>query len=185
YLILLLFNEFDVILGMDLLSAYRARVDCYMKEVVFDPLGQGRVLFCGNRKIVPTCLISLITVFHLIRDGYEAYLAHVIDNMVISKKVQNIPVVSEFPDVFPEELLGLPPDKETEFTIELVPGTAPISIPPYRMAPTELIELKKQLQELLDKGYIRASISPWGAPVLFVKKKDGTMQMCIDYRKLN
>ena len=76
--------------------------------------------------------------------------------------------------MFPEELLGLPPDRETEFTIEVTPGVAPVSIPPYRMAPIELQELKKQLQELLDKGFIRPSVSPWGAPVLFVRKKDGT-----------
>ena len=91
----------------------------------------------------------------------------------------------EFPDVFPEDLPGLPPDRETEFTIEVAPGVAPTSIPPYRMTPPELQELKKQLQELLEKGYIRPSVSPWGAPVLFVKKKDGTLRLCIDYRKLN
>ena len=99
--------------------------------------------------------------------------------------MNEIPAVSEFPDVFPEELPGLPPDREIEFTIEVAPGVAPVSIPPYRMAPLELQELKKQLQELLDKGLIRPSVSPWGAPVLFVKKKDGTLRLCIDYRKLN
>ena len=79
----------------------------------------------------------------------------------------------------------MPPDRETEFEIEVIPGVVPISIPSYRMAPRELQELKKQLQELLDKGYIRPSVSPWGAPVLFMKKKDGTLRLCIDYRKLN
>ena len=77
------------------------------------------------------------------------------------------------------------PEREVDFDIELVPETAPISIAPYRMAPVELAELKKQLQELLDRGFIRPSVSPWGAPVLFVKKKDGSMRMCIDYRHLN
>ncbi|KAL4023009.1 hypothetical protein IC575_016756 [Cucumis melo] len=91
----------------------------------------------------------------------------------------------EFLDVFPDDLSGLPPDREIEFTIELLPGTAPISQAPYRMAPSELKELKMQLQELVDKGYIRPSVSPWGAPVLFVKKKDGTLRLCIDYRQLN
>ena len=94
-------------------------------------------------------------------------------------------MVREFLDVFPEELPGLPPEREVEFTIELLPEVAPISISPYRMAPIELKELKVQLQELLDKGFIRPSVSPWGAPVLFVKKKDGTMRLCIDYRQLN
>jgi hypothetical protein len=88
-------------------------------------------------------------------------------------------------NVFPEELLGIPPDREIEFTINLLPNTAPISKASYRMAPLELKELKDQLQELLDKGFIRPSVSPWGALVLFVKKKDGSMRLCIDYRELN
>ena len=99
-------------------------------------------------------------------------------------KLENIPIVSEFPEVFPEDLPGLPPDKEIEFSVDLLPGSGPISKAPYRMAPTELKELKEQLQELLDKGFIRPSVSPWGAPVLFVKKKDGSMRLCIDYREI-
>ena len=94
-------------------------------------------------------------------------------------------VVREFGDVIPKELLGLPPDRQLEFTIELEPGRTLISKAPYRMAPKELQELKVQLQELLELGFIRPSVSPWGAPVLFVKKKDGSMRMCIDYRELN
>jgi len=88
-------------------------------------------------------------------------------------------------DVFPTDLLGVPPERDIDFVIDLEPGTKPISIPPYRMAPAELKELKEQLEDLLKKGFIRPSVSPWGAPVLFVKKKDGTMRMCIDYRQLN
>ncbi|KAG8481374.1 hypothetical protein CXB51_026156 [Gossypium anomalum] len=99
--------------------------------------------------------------------------------------VESVRTIKEFQDVFPEELPGLPPNREVEFGIDLLPGTAPVSIAPYRMAPKELVELKAQIQELLDRGFIRPSISPWGAPVLFVKKKDGTMRMCIDYRQLN
>ena len=99
--------------------------------------------------------------------------------------IEDVPVVCEFPDVFPEELSGLPPPREVEFTIELVSGAEPISKAPYRMAPLELQELKEQLQELLDRSVIRPSVSPWGAPVLFVKKKDGSMRLCIDYRELN
>ena len=94
-------------------------------------------------------------------------------------------MVREIGDVFSKELPGLPLEKEIEFNVELLPGTSPISIAPYRMAPTELKELKAQLQDLLDKGFIRPSTSPWGAPVLFVKKKDGTLRLCIDYRQLN
>jgi len=96
-----------------------------------------------------------------------------------------IPVVCEFPDVFPEELPGLPPDTEVEFAIELIPSTAPISRRPYRMPPNELAELKNQLKELLDKGFIQPSSSEWGCPALFVKKKDQSLRMCVDYCPLN
>ena len=89
-----------------------------------------------------------------------------------------VPIVCEFQDVFPDDLPGLPPEREIEFGIDLLLGTTPIFKPPYRMAPAELKELKDQLQELLNKGFIRHSISPWGAPVLFVKKKDGSM-LCV------
>ena len=99
--------------------------------------------------------------------------------------ISNVELVREFPDVFPKDLPGLPPKREIEFEITLIPSTTPISIPPYRLASVELEELKKQLEELTKKGFIRSSTSPWGAPVLFVKKKDGSMRMCIDYRKLN
>ncbi|CAN6462542.1 unnamed protein product [Victoria cruziana] len=98
---------------------------------------------------------------------------------------EQIPVVQEYRDVFPEDLPGLPPEREIEFTIELIPGVQPISKAPYRMAPAELAELKKQIEELTKKGFIQPSMSPWGAPILFVKKKDGTMRLCIDYRMLN
>ena len=103
-----------------------------------------------------------------------------------SKEQVNIPeVVCEFLDIFPEDLPELPPVREIEFSIEIMPGTAPISKAPYRMASMELAELKKQIQDLLDKGLIRPSASPWGAPVLLVKKKDGSQRLCIDYRELN
>ncbi|GJZ39543.1 hypothetical protein Tco_0586106 [Tanacetum coccineum] len=95
------------------------------------------------------------------------------------------PVVRNFPHVFPDELPGLPPEREVEFTIELIPGAQPISKTPYRMDPIELKELKDQLQELLERGFIRPSVSPWGVPVLFVKKKDDSTRLCIDYRELN
>jgi hypothetical protein len=99
--------------------------------------------------------------------------------------LEDIPVVCEYPDVFPEELPGMPPDREVEFVIEIMPGTAPISKRPYRMPPNELRELKEQLKVLLDKGFIRPSSSPWGCPALFVKKKDDSLRMCVDYRPLN
>ena len=97
-------------------------------------------------------------------------------------QLEKVPVVNEFFDVFPEDLPGLPPDREIEFEIYLATGTEPISIASYRMAPAELKELKVQLEELLSKGFVKTSTSPWGAPVLFVKKKDGSLRLCIDYR---
>jgi hypothetical protein len=98
----------------------------------------------------------------------------------VVQEIQDIPVVCEFPDVFPKELLGLPPERDVEFVIELKPGTAPISRRSYRMPPNELAELKTQLQDLLEKGFIRLSSSPWGCPAIFVKKEDQTLRMCVD-----
>ncbi|KAL0554351.1 hypothetical protein IC582_008270 [Cucumis melo] len=113
----------------------------------------------------------------LLSQGTWGILASIVDTREQEVSMSFEPVVREYPDVFPEELLGLPPPREIDFAIELEPDTAPISRAPYRMAPAELKELKVQLQELLDKGFIRPSVSPWGAPVLFVKKKDGLMRL--------
>jgi hypothetical protein len=126
-------------------------------------------------------------------------LEYVVENLVTNKVASNkivlnhfdaistldIRTISEYPDVSPEELSGMSPDREIEFVIELVPGTAPICKRPYRMATNQLAELKEQLQELLDKGYIHPSASPWGAPIIFVSKKDGAQRMCVDYCSLN
>ncbi|GKF06652.1 putative reverse transcriptase domain-containing protein, partial [Tanacetum coccineum] len=101
------------------------------------------------------------------------------------RRLEDVPVVQEFPKVFPEDLPGIPPTRQVEFRIDLVPGATPVARAPYRLAPSEMKELAEQLQELTDKGFIRPSSSPWGAPVLFVKKKDGSFRMCIDYRELN
>ncbi|KAL0551240.1 hypothetical protein IC582_010326 [Cucumis melo] len=130
-------------------------------------------------------VISAIRASKLLSQGTWGILASVVDTREADVSLSSEPVVRDYPDVFPEELPGLPPHREVEFAIELEPGTVPISRAPYRMAPAELKELKVQLQELLDKGFIRPSVSPWGAPVLFVKKKDGSMRLCIDYRELN
>jgi hypothetical protein len=96
-----------------------------------------------------------------------------------------VPVVNEFPDVFPEELPGTPQDRDIEFVIELKPGTAPIYNTPFRMTTPELAKLKEHIKELLEKGFICPNSSPWGAPVIFVSKKDGTQRLCMDYRALN
>ncbi|GKC81789.1 putative reverse transcriptase domain-containing protein [Tanacetum coccineum] len=101
------------------------------------------------------------------------------------KRLEDVPTVRDFPEVFPEDLPGLPPIQQVEFQIDLVPGAAPVARAPYRLAPSKMEELSTQLQELSDKGFIRPSSSPWGAPILFVKKKDGSFRMCIDYHELN
>ena len=126
-------------------------------------------------------IVSALKALRWIEKGRTAYLAWVTEEKA-EVDIEQIPVVREFKDVFPEELPGLPPHRDVWFEIDLISGAKPVSREPYRMAPIELTELKKQLQELLDKGFIHPSVSPWGAPVLFVKKKDGTLRMCIDYR---
>ncbi|KAG8498747.1 hypothetical protein CXB51_005165 [Gossypium anomalum] len=146
---------------------------------------EDEVMMIGERKDYLSNVVSVLRAEKWIRKGCEAYLAFVSQKEAEGLTVGKVRTVKEFRDVFPEELLGLPPNREVEFGIDLLPGTAPVSIAPYRMAPKELVELKAQIQELLDRGFIRPSVSPWGAPVLFVKKKDGTMRMCIDYRQLN
>ena len=120
-----------------------------------------------------------------LRKSYKGYLAYSIEVRDSDSRLKDTLVVREFPDVFPEDLPSIPPDREIDFQIELTPGTEPISKEPYRMAPLELKELKVQMEELLNKGFVRPSTSPWGAPVLFVKKKDGSLRLCIDYRELN
>ena len=177
--------DFDVILGMDWLATHHATIDCFQKEVKFTLQGGSDIIFCGERQILPYCVISAITIRRLLKKQCSTYLAYVIDNRDSEVKLEDIFVVRQFPDVFPEDLHGLPPDRDIEFVIDLVPGTAPISTTPYRMAPTELKELKIQLEELVDKNFIKPSVLPWGVPVLFVKKKDGTLRLCIDYRQLN
>ncbi|XP_042432594.1 uncharacterized protein LOC122019163 [Zingiber officinale] len=177
--------EFDIILGMDWLVRYYATVDCSARVVTFRPPGLPSWVFMGT-KDEGISVISAMQAQRLLSQGCRGYLLSMIKiDQDTTTQLSDISIVQEYPDVFPEELPGLPPKRQVEFTIELIPGTAPVSKAPYRMAPKELEELKVQLQELLDRGFIRPSVSPWGAPVLFVKKKDGSMRLCIDYRQLN
>nr|GEZ97553.1 putative reverse transcriptase domain-containing protein [Tanacetum cinerariifolium] len=122
-------------------------------------------------------IISALQARTLLSHGREGFLATIHDTTSGVPSIHDQPIVFEFPDVFPNELPGIPPVREVEFNIELIPGSEPISKAPYRMAPIELKKLKDQLQELLEQGFIRQSVSPWGAPVLFVKKKDGSMRL--------
>ncbi|KAA0041160.1 gag protease polyprotein [Cucumis melo var. makuwa] len=177
--------DFDVILGMDWLAANHVSIDCSRKEVTFNPPSMASFKFKGGGSRSLPQVISAIRASKLLSQGTWGILVSVVDTREVDVSLSSEPVVRDCPDVFPEELPGLPPHREVEFAIELEPGTVPISRAPYRMAPTELKELKVQLQELLDKGFIRPSVFPWGAPVLFVKKKDGSMRLCIDYRELN
>ena len=174
--------DFDVILGMDWLSEHDAIIKCRKKCVQFSKGEEEEFTLQCDRSEVPANLVSVMKARRMLGKGCQGYLAYVLNREVEPLELQQIPVVGEFLDLFPEELPGLPPEREVEFSIELLPGTSPISRAPYRMAPTELRELKAQLQDLIDKGFIRPSTSPWGAPVLFVKKKDGTLRLCVDYR---
>ncbi|KAL0561256.1 hypothetical protein IC582_001678 [Cucumis melo] len=177
--------DFDVILGMDWLAANHASIDCSRKEVAFSPPSMASFKFKGGGSRSLPHVISAIRASKLLSQGTWGILASVVDTREVDVSLSSEPVVRDYPNVFPEKLPGLPPHREVEFAIELESGTVPISRAPYRMDPAEVKELKVQLQELLDKGFIRPSVSPWGAPVLFVKKKDGSMRLCIDYRELN
>jgi hypothetical protein len=155
-------QDIDVILGMNWLAKHKATLNADQRTIRLSH-NQEEILLSIP---IPTKTTGRV---------YEA----------IIPEVKDIPVVCEFPDVFPEDLLGLPPKRDVEFVIELKPGTAPISRRSYCMPPNELAELKIQLQDLLAKGFIRPSSSPWGCPAIFVKKKDQTLRMCVDYRPLN
>ena len=181
-LIPLPFREFDLILGMDWLSKHRAIVDCGQKTVVLRFFDQTGVTVQGIRISAMSNVISAMQARRFMRKGCEIFLAVILDSKRGQVDIEKIPVVREFPDVFPEELPGIPLEREVDLAIKIVPRIVPMSGAPHRMAPTELKELKSQLQELLDKVFIRPSVSPWGAPVLFMKKKHGTLQMCMDYR---
>ncbi|XP_070057255.1 uncharacterized protein [Nicotiana tomentosiformis] len=177
--------DFDVILGMDWLLPYHTILDCHTKNATLTMLGLPRLEWRGTPGYVPSRVVSFLKAQRMVKKGCLAYLAFVRDVSADTPTIKSVPVVREFPHVFPADLPGIPPDRDIDFVIDLVSGTQPISIPPYCMAQVELKVLKEQIQDLLDKGFIRPSVSPWGALVLFVKKKDVSMRMCIDYRQLN
>ncbi|GJX53842.1 reverse transcriptase domain-containing protein [Tanacetum coccineum] len=168
-------GSFDVVIGMDWLSKYHAKILCDEK-VVHIPVDGETLIIRGDRSKTRLNLISCIKTEKYI-SHCQVFMIQVMEKKADEKRLEDIPVVKEFPDVFPEDLPGIPPVRQVEFQIDLIPGAAPIARTPYRLAPSEMQELSNQLQELTDRGFIRPSTSPWGAPVLFVKKKDGSFRM--------
>ncbi|GJT29167.1 putative reverse transcriptase domain-containing protein [Tanacetum coccineum] len=160
-------GSFDVIVGMDWMAEHRTEVVCYDKYI--------RVPYRNDMLIIQGERSGIKSESRLEEEKTE----------ILERRIEDVPVVRDIPEVFPEDLPGLPPTRQVEFHIELIPGAAPVARAPYRLAPAEMKELDEQLKELSDKGFIRPSSSPWGAPILFVKKKDGSFRMCIDYRELN
>src|SRR5262249_39944726 len=183
-LIVLERTKYDVILGMSWLTRAKAVVDCRSKTVSFVRSDGIKASFVGEAAVTRRSELCSFELIGNEEKEFEDYFSNLEDEKE-KPDLDSIPVVREFSDVFPDELPGLPPKREIDFEIELMANTEPISKAPYRMAPVALQELQKQLQELMDQGFIRPSVSPWGAPVLFVKKKDGSMRLCIDYRELN
>ncbi|GJS10853.1 putative reverse transcriptase domain-containing protein [Tanacetum coccineum] len=185
-------GSLDVIIGMDWLAKYQAVIVC-AEKIVRIPWGN-ETLFIhgdesnrGNETRLNT--ISCTKTQKYMLKGCHVFLTHVTtketEDKSEEKRLEDVPIVQDFPEVFPEDLPGLPLTRQVEFQIDVIPGTAPVARAPYRLAPSEMKELSDQLKELSDKGFIRPSSSPWGAQVLFVKKKDGSFRMCIDYRELN
>jgi hypothetical protein len=158
----------DDILRMDWLSKYKVLIDCAKKSVKLTTPEEKEMEFVAEPVVTAKGVAN-----------------HAKVNQLDASQGSDAPVVNEFPNVFPKELLGMPPDRDIEFVIELKPGTTPIHKTPYRMATPELAELKEHIKELLKKGFIHPSSSPWGAPVIFVPKKDGIQRLCVDYRALN
>ncbi|GJY15733.1 putative reverse transcriptase domain-containing protein [Tanacetum coccineum] len=177
-------GTFDVIIGMYWLVKHDAVIVCGEK-VVRIPYGNKTLIVEGDKGVSRLKVISCIKSRKYVERGCHLFLAHVTKNKSKEKRKEDVPVIRDFPEVFPEELPRLPPPRQVEFRIDLVSGAAPVARVPYRLATSEMRELSVQLQELLENGFIHPSSSSWGAQILFVKKKDGSFRMCIDYCKLN
>ncbi|GKD28352.1 hypothetical protein Tco_1239130 [Tanacetum coccineum] len=174
-------GSFDIIIGMDWLTKYHGVIICD-KKIVRVPFGRETLIFKGNgnnqREESRLNIISCTKAQKYLSKGCDVFLAHVTTKEAKEKskgkRLKDVPIVRDFPEVFLEDLLGIPPTPQVEFHIDLVPGAAPVARAPYRLAPSEMKELAEKLQELSNKGFIRPSSSPWGASVLFFKKKDGS-----------
>ncbi|GJW57000.1 putative reverse transcriptase domain-containing protein [Tanacetum coccineum] len=185
-------GSFDVIVGMDRLAKYHVVIDC-AEKIVHIPWGNETLIIHGDGSNQGSGtrlnIISCTKTHKYLLKGHHVFLAHITtketEDKSGEKRLEDVPIVQDFPEVFPEDLSGLPPTRQVEFRIDLMPGAAPVARAPYRLAPSKMKELSEQLQELSDKGFIRPSSSPWGSPVLFVKKNNGSFRMCIDYQELN
>nr|GEV41688.1 retrotransposable element Tf2 [Tanacetum cinerariifolium] len=185
-------GSFDVIIGIDWLRRCHAVIVCDEKLVQI-PYGNETLTFRGNEsnnaRESRLAVILCSKAQEYMAKGCQIFLAQISakkeEDKSEGKQLKDVPIVRDFLEVFPEDLPGLPPARPVEFQINLIPGAAPVARPPYRLAPSEMKKLSEQLRELSDKGFIRPSSSPWGALVLFFKKKDGSFRMCIDYRELN
>ncbi|GJZ34963.1 putative reverse transcriptase domain-containing protein [Tanacetum coccineum] len=185
-------GSLDVIIGMDWLAKYQAVIVC-AEKIICIPWGNETLIVRGDGSDqgnkTRLNIISCTKTQKYMLKGCPIFLAHVTtketEEKSENKRLEDVPIVRDFLEVFPEDLPGLPPTRHMEFQIDLIPGAALVARAPYRLAPSEMKELSDQLQELFDKGFIRPNSLPWGAPVLFVKKKDGSFRMCIDYRELN
>ncbi|GKA82193.1 putative reverse transcriptase domain-containing protein [Tanacetum coccineum] len=191
-LMLVELGSFDAIIGMDWLVKYQAIIVCAEKIVRIPWRNETLIVHGDGSNQVHEArlhIISYTKIQEYMLKGCPVFLANVnkkeTEDKSKKKRLEDVPIVRDFSDVFPEDLPGLPPTRQVEFQIDLVPGAAPVARTPYRLAPSEMKELSEQLKELSDKGFIRPSSSPWGASILFVKKKDKSFRMCIDYRELN
>jgi len=171
---------------MDWLAAHKDKLDCYRKTLECKNDKGERITLKGIQKPISVRNKSSLQMKKYCRKGCPLYAMQVLYPIKYQKTIlEDHPILNDFRDVFLEEVLGLPPKRDIDLSIDIVPGAVPMSRSPYWMSSPELVELKLSLKEMLYKGYIRPSVSPWGAPTLFVKKKGGTLRFCIDYRQLN
>jgi hypothetical protein len=179
-------GSYDMFLGMELLATHKAKLDCYNKTLDCEyEEGEKRTLH-GIQKPISMRQISSLQVKKYCRKGFPLYTIQLLNSVEDSKtSLEDHPILKEYKDMFLDEITGLPPRRDIDLSKELVPEVVSMSRAPYRMSTLDLVELKLHLKEMLDKGYIHPSVSPWGALDLFVKKNDGTLILCIDYIQLN
>jgi hypothetical protein len=179
-------GSYGLLIGMDWLATYKTKLECYHKNLECENEEGRKITLQGIQRHVSVRRISTLQMKKYCRKGCPLYAIHFLESVEDEKpNLEDHPILREYKDVFLEEVLVLPPRRDIDFSIELAPRAVPVSKTNYRMSTLDLVELMLQLKEMMDKGYIRSNVSPWEAPDLFVKNKDGTLRLCIDYRKLN